>query len=277
VFALFVAGCSTSLKGHGTLFTRLKNRGPVALSSENPFLAANLLLTREMEVSPELKGFIEHRGMPAALEVKHETLGPLTMELHYPGERQTYHLEEGDGTWLISNPSSMNPDTYKRVAAVAAFQNGFVQPPTPDSPAGVVEQRSALASVPSSSQGTGEGFVSPAPSTAGQNSPPTSGPIAGGHDDARIVSDLIQGRERERAELTPRGDVVHYVTFPGETLVAIARWYTFDAANKGKIQRINGLKENQELSLGDTVVVPAYLLKNKIRMTEEASVRLGRP
>ena len=75
------------------------------------------------------------------------------------------------------------------------------------------------------------------------------------------------GRGSQPAELTPRGDVVHHVTYPGETLSMIARWYTHDRANAGRLARINHLNNPDRLQIGDKIIVPSYLLKNKNRRT----------
>lgn len=65
------------------------------------------------------------------------------------------------------------------------------------------------------------------------------------------------------AELTPRGDLVHYVIAPNETIEQIAGWYTDNPANAEKLLRLNSL---QKLEVGDVVVVPNYMVKKKTRM-----------
>ena len=62
---------------------------------------------------------------------------------------------------------------------------------------------------------------------------------------------------------------MHYVTFPEEDLALVARWYTYDAWNAGKIARVSGISQKQPLSVGDTLVIPSYLLKNKSRLSQE--------
>jgi hypothetical protein len=71
------------------------------------------------------------------------------------------------------------------------------------------------------------------------------------------------------AEMTPKGDVVHHVTYPGETLSMLARWYTHDRANAGRIARINSITQPDKLNIGDMIVIPSYLVKTKNRLTEE--------
>jgi len=48
----------------------------------------------------------------------------------------------------------------------------------------------------------------------------------------------------------------------------ISRWYTLDARNLGRISRINNLKNPSQLEIGDTIVIPSYLVKNKNRLNE---------
>ena len=258
------------MKAHSSILSRIRNRGPVALSSENPYLAANLLLSKEMEQSTELKGFIEHRGVPSAMEVEHEFFDPLVMILYYPAERQLYTLEETDKTWFIRGPSPLEGETLKKVLAVAAFQrptgklpdrSETVQPsPVPTTG---IEVLASAAPLPN------PGFQSPATRQA-QSAPSATATLT----DAEIVSQLAKGHEKQLAEVSPKGDIVHYVTYPDETLVAIARWYTLDAANEGRLARINRIKEGYPLSLGDTIIIPSYLIRNKLRLTEQAAEQL---
>jgi hypothetical protein len=82
--------------------------------------------------------------------------------------------------------------------------------------------------------------------------------------------ELAYSLPAREAEISPKGDLVHYVTFPEETLSLVARWYTFDRNNAEKIGRMNQLPTSAPLSIGDTIIVPAYLLKNRSRLSEEA-------
>ena len=75
----------------------------------------------------------------------------------------------------------------------------------------------------------------------------------------------IQGNTsaNQDAELTPRGDLVHYVISPNETIDQIAGWYTDNPANGEKLLRLNSL---QKLEIGDVIVIPNYMVKKKSRM-----------
>lgn len=258
IACLSLTSCSMSLKANQGVISRLKNRGPVAVSQDNPYLAANVLLTNEMQSSPELKGFLEKRGLPDALQVQHEPLSELRMELYYLSDRSFYSLEEGAGTWLIRGPESLSDERALAVQRVSTTRPRTVPTPTPPEPTGLPP------------------LLTPAPASGAFRSPvihtplPTAAPSLR-EDDSQIVARLIRGHERSLAELSPRGDIVHYVTFPEETLVLLSRWYTFDAGNVGKLARINKMKMEGLLRLGDTVIIPSYLVRNKVRLTEDAA------
>lgn len=63
-------------------------------------------------------------------------------------------------------------------------------------------------------------------------------------------------------------DVLHVVRFPGETLRMIANWYTGDSTNAERISRINGLENANQLTMGNSIRIPRYLLQTKDAMPE---------
>lgn len=269
-----LTSCVESLHAHNSILTRLANRGPVALSQDNPYLAANLLLTKEMESSADVKGFIEKRGIPSALEIQHEFFTPVLLYLYYLAEQQVYTLEETADTWLIRGPELMSSDILRKVSAIAAFQKGGKLPMPGEAFTSIAPGLPQTAQTPLSTPPEAHQAVQGPANLERMADSHASVQPAG---DASLVAQLVRGHERELAEISPRGDIVHYVTFASETLRAISRWYTLDAVNEGKIQRINLLKDGKKLSPGDTIVIPAYLARNKVRMTEEAAKRLGTP
>ncbi|MBX7145264.1 MAG: hypothetical protein K1X79_12490 [Oligoflexia bacterium] len=250
-----LTGCSQQIHGHHHLVERLNNRGMVGVSANNPYIAANLLLTREMELSSDLKGFIEHRGLPGALEVKRETFGPLFLHFYYPKEKQSYSLEDiGDQSWLIKGPFPLS---------------------------GVL---SAQANALSYGQDSAAGFSSPSVAAASPSISPTAAVATSGESEVALVERLSKASSA-LAEISPRGDIVHYVTSPKETLSIIARWYTGEVDNAGRLASINKLSAStlpdKALSAGDTIIIPSYMAKNKHRLDEKAidalSARAGQP
>ena len=277
---LFLSACSSSLRTDNGLIGRLKNRGLVPLSPDNPYLAANLLVSREMEKSQDLKGFIEHRGAPAALEVEKGTFSNLSLKFYYPERDEYYTLEDLDNSWIINGPypvptadlgklapftrkSAVNPRLTRSAALPASTESAqAVALPTPASPADANQTATAA-----------RGFQSPPLPHFESRSSETPSPSPGqaeGFGEIAAIRRIIAAAPDNSAEVSPRGDLVHYVTYPGETLSILSRWYTEDRENTSRLARMNTLKNPNKLGLGDQIVVPAYLLKNRKRLTREA-------
>lgn len=289
---------TAGLGPNAALVNRLKNRGPVTISTENPFLAGNLLLTKEVERSEEVRGFIKHRGSPAAIEVRKEFFTPLTMQFYYPETRQQYSLELAEGVWVIAGPTTIDREKMKEILALLRGQSTQTRTSQPDEQN---QSHTAPGSDPatqhSSTDGTedpflerlekasqDESFRSPAQATQQQSAadtpltlptPAVARTAAAQPSDSQVISALAKKYGGQNAEISPQGDLVHYVTYSGETLPMIARWYTFDRTNADKLARINNLRNPHTLSVGDMVVIPSYMLKNKSRMSEKAVQELS--
>lgn len=244
--SLLVLGCAQSPRLNHGLVGRLADRGPVALSADNPFLAANLLLSKEMERSPDLKGFIKHRGAPAALAVEYSNFSGINFKLYYPENREYYNLEELDDTWLINGPLPIPRQDMPEVARITREQTEEPKILLPEDDKNFAPFSSTI-----------------------EESAKIEDQDAKQQETAQALNRIIAQTAKSPAELTPRGDLVHFVTYAGETLALLSRWYTHDVNNAGKIARINKLANPNELKLGDQIVVPAYLLRNKLRLTEE--------
>jgi hypothetical protein len=300
--ALAGLGCSSQLRLNQGLVNRLKNRGPVALSSENPYIAANLLLNREAENHPELRGFIDHRGIPAAMEVEQGLFSPLFIKLYYPESREYFNLEETPGTWLIDGPHRIPPETMRVVAKMTRdlpgqptlFSENYPKQiglgDTDEisagkseespysrgaSPIAVPSQKKSLQEDPflarlkqaEEKQKAAEGSFK---SVSRKGSQPHQSRNRFTKRSAKTASTAQEPTIKHPAELTPKGDLVHYVTYPGETLSMISRWYTKNRDNAGRIARINNISNPNTLNIGDVVVIPKYLVKNKNRLTEKS-------
>lgn len=88
--------------------------------------------------------------------------------------------------------------------------------------------------------------------------------------DLKRLDGIIRTTESPEGELAPNGDLLHQVTFKGESIVVLAKWYTLDSGNAARIARVNQLSATAALPMGQSVTIPAYLLKNKKRLTEGA-------
>lgn len=187
ILSIHLSGCAEPL------VSRLRGRGPVTVSPDNPYLASNLLLSQLSETRPELKGFLATKGYPEYLEVNKPLIGALTLKLIYHSE--SFLVEIVDDTAIINKETGKAPEPFQ------SPKQGQPSKVTVDAP----------------------------------------------------------------AELTPRGDLVHYVITPTETIEQIAGWYTDNPANAEKLLRLNSL---QKLEVGDVVVIPNYMVKKKTRMPQ---------
>ena len=225
VGSLLIVSCSSPFRTSAGLIDRLKNRGPVALSPDNPYIAPNLLISKEMERSPELSGFIQHRGGPSALEVRSGSFTALKLILSYLDNKEFYTLEEVDDTWVIKGPDPMTDEAVTFLKkSISSAKNEVLAGKLPKN----------ISIIPTET--------------------PTPKP-----------------KENGSAEITPKGDLVHYVTTDNETIEEISSWYTEDESNAKLLRKLNKLKENQSLSAGDVVVIPKYLVKKTIRFSSHSS------
>ena len=291
VCILVLLACGTSLKRNAALATRLKNRGPVALSSSNPYLAANLLLSKEIEHSPELKGFVGHRGAPGAIEISSSRWSSdLVMWMYYPENREYYTADYSMGTWVIKGPQLLPRERLVRVLAQVGTTPQTVALLSSESPAVSVAPmtnsgRSNTASkinkpppalhpkLPSEKKNYTPEKVAQTqvsdldPSASSQISPMLK---LNSKTKRQTIEEVVAAHSGPGGERTPGGDLVHYVTYPGETLSMISRWYTYERANVSRLARINDLTTPDKLEVGDTVVIPTYLLRNRKLLTEDA-------
>lgn len=286
--ALFLisVGCTKTATLRDTIMSHLRDKGPVDVVSDNPFLASSLLLSKEAESSPEMRGFIEHKGSPRAFEVRSAEGGKSTITFYYPDSREEYSFDKVDGAYIISGPF---PIEAKKLGEVQNIKSaGSSQPAAARTPetsrTPEIRQPSPKKSSPTeapSSKPTTAPTEPPAPqqsAPAGEtrtgSAPPTgkdslpalkTGPTP---DQGAAIQEIIAKHGGANpAEITSKGDLVHFVTFQGETLSIIARWYTLDLINAPRIARINRLSEPNALKLGDQIIIPSYLVRNKSRLT----------
>lgn len=299
VLLIFLTGCSQSLNLNNPYITRLKNRGPVPLSGNNPYLAANALLIREMEHSAELKGFIKHRGGPSAIQVQKDAFSPLQIDLFYSDKREFYSMEQTDNTWLISGPYRIDRNKLQELTPIMIF----MEKGKPDLSIETNTQETVAMQNPQTTNENSKAALNKAATLPPVSLPATSyaeprKPSVQSPEKPRniitnkvitapkepVVAEMPKNIKNEQpsdlagivklygkhsAEMTPKGDLVHYVVYPGETLNIISRWYTFSPNNYERIARVNHITDGT-LNTGDTIIVPSYMLKNKYRLTEEA-------
>lgn len=164
----------------------------------------------------------------------------MILTLFYPEVGQNFVIEDGESVSIIRGPFPITDNQKSQLAAlgeeVISAQNRSKLPsPTPTPTISPIQTKTSKAPFRSPPQPT---------QAVATLAPP------------EIISS-------EEAEITPRGDVVHYITKPTENINDIAAWYTDDKENGEKLLRLNNITN---LEIGDTVVIPSYLVKKKIRM-----------
>ncbi len=244
---LILGGCASSGLNSDSLTERLANRGITVLSANNPFLAPNLYLKKAEEGHPELEGFFERVGYPLAIEVEKEFMTPAVTSLYYPEHREIYWMEPTEDLWVIHGPYKMPPDVLARLKkemragarAPEKITAGFDGAPeiTSDLDAPAAPQRKQAEPLELQRQ--------------------------------LQIEELVLAHSSAPAERTPRGDLIHYVTEPNETLLDIALWYTFEEENALRIERTNRIENPAKLEVGESIVVPEYLVKNGKVLTQE--------
>lgn len=266
VAIILLSACSRYNTLTNPMINRLKNRGPVSLSSDNPFVASNMLLDQQVEESPDVKGFIEKRGAPMALEVTQEGLSRPSVHFFYPENAEYYNLEYERASWIILGPIPLTGDKLQSVLEIATSSSSGKTPSAATHTHAAAVQNKAT-----------EHAVNKEEKESKQKSRDKESKKSEAKKtlpDAPLIKELVAKGGYAHAELSPKGDLVHYVKFKGETLRLISRWYTFDGKNSDKIARVSGFSPKKTLHLGDTVVIPAYLLKNKTMPSQEAVTTL---
>ena len=279
IAAACLAACSGTTELNPGLVSRLKNRGPVALSGDNPYLAANMFVASTAENSPVIRGFVKRKGAPTAVEIDQQIFSPMVLYFYYLKDREFYKLEEALGTWIIQGPSRIGADMLVDLAKSSKDLTG--------PPALIAEEENtsssltAPSSTPEITADTPEQPVSPDHlkqmadereelyKSSFKSVAPRPKPNNPGQLGPNELATLQKAADGHPAELAPNGDLVHHVTYPGETLSAVSLWYTHDGGNAGRLARMNSIKDPDLLQPGDTVIIPAYLVKNGNRLTEQ--------
>lgn len=291
--SVLLCACASAAGGNEALIRRLNNRGPIQLSTENPFLAANLFVSRLAEESQVVYGFIEYRGVPPAVEVVSGYFQEPAIHFYYPESREFFILEQYNEAWVVNGPERVPPGLQDRIAELTGAlrgspvlrvythpelllqngESGFARPGDESFRTAAVRSPASGAPAPADVSGRRQGgsFASVGSESEQRSPAGTADSVLSPNE--RRIQDVVQRLQTDPsaqgAEITPQGDLVHHVIYPGETLSIIARWYTHDRANSGRIARINDLKNPDHLEIGDSIIVPSYLLKTKTRFSEE--------
>lgn len=267
VCTLLFAGCSFGPVG---LRTELGNKGLLAVSEQNPYVAANQLLAMEVAKSEVLRGFVEKEGAPDAIEIQTSWFEDDEAIFYYLDRAQGYHMTSHETSWIIRGPEPLSDEFlakvkhFPQIHGKAALGVELVQEKptsTPESVKSDAPKLKQLRKVKKSKPPVQPANVEPKRETTAVQ--PTSS--AAGADPT------------SKAEATFSGDIIHPVSYSGETLRTISEWYTGDPENAARIAGINDLADPNTLSLGKTIRIPRYLLKRTDPMPASAVKETPKP
>jgi hypothetical protein len=261
---------------HSGLFDPLVGAGPLPISRTNPFVGPNAFLGIEASRSSYLRNLFYRLGGPDAVDISSHT----SMRLIYVRLRSYYLANkdpsESSSEWIIRGPFGMSRSEYRKFARTGL--KGFGRPilpfegrlttfaittPTPSPtwtplPVPTVPQRKSRShghihrTAPTASPTR---HIPPI-ITAAATALPTTAP------GTPLTWDQ-QALALAKAEVIrqPNGDLTHAVSQSGQTLGAIAIWYTGNIENAEKIAENNHIAPDAVLSAGTKVTIPAGLLK----------------
>jgi len=232
------------------------------VSTENPHLLGNRLLNTEIDRSPDLKGFIDQRGGPAAIEVVNDIFSALQMRLYYPENNHYYDSVETSQGWLIDGPKEISVEKRQQLLKVVG---ALEVPEEPLAPQAAMELNSGKENVEAGSDKPAQQDTKVTIPVDKQNSASLPNSQVGD-----LTLRLVNQYKLEPVDQDARGDVVHQVTQHGESTQLIALWYTHDSTNAARIARLNQLRSDIPLDPTTEVVIPAYLIKTKAKPTSTA-------
>ncbi len=289
-----IAGCSASNGPHPELLNHLTNQGPIRLSADNPYLAGNLFLSKEMESSSDLAGFIKHRGTPTALEINDGIIKGLSLSFYYTEDQQYFTLKPTKDSWVINGPFPitsdqrlLSPETMATKPNASLTSSAHARPNLLQLEKEQTRPQIALVTYSNDLDNSKESeHLNPNKSTTqqfeslllpeaktkpnGSDNKPSINKTVATNKSATIIAGILKSIHTSTAELTPKGDLVHHVLNPREDISTIVHWYTKDPANAAPVARINQLFLREPLKEGDTIIIPSYFVKNKKRLSEEA-------
>ncbi len=280
IYVAILIALSSCSAPHVTTFPTLANQGQLALSTSNPYLGANLFLSKELEHSGYLYNFFQGRGAPTAIEIEDDSSAPTRVIMYYPLTKEVYiadlhivgeTIESRE--WVVRGPYAVSRKDYKNLQAMQLAMNG--EP--------VFEIAGKLHRFRFDRQESPR-EVKPLP-------PPMPTPRPTPRQKKKVVyqSDGEDGSIRAVdpknwkplntdqqalmlakgfAERAANGDVIHTVRQPGETIALIAKWYTGTGKTANELATLNGAAVEGALQVGRRISVPLGLVKQFKQMPD---------
>ena len=105
-------GCTTKDTVTNALIQSMRERGPLVLSSDNPYLAPNEFVYQVQSESESVRGFLDSQGIPDAIVVTGSPLAADVIQFLYVAPDEAFTLENIDTRWVIVGPQEF-PRPFK--------------------------------------------------------------------------------------------------------------------------------------------------------------------
>lgn len=217
------------------------------LSPSNDALSSTRLFSKRTSEAVEVWNLIDKKGFPDAMAVR--SLEPLALSLAYKKPKQTYLCTETKTGWIITGPAKLDrkiklPDSAKD--DIPYMKKSSLHGKSKIAPAAPLATASAVQSALKHPE---------QPQQLSLN-------------ELKKIKSLIATLGTEPAVMTSNGDIAHTSTSNEETINAIALWYTLDPNSAKIIARINQIK-GKDLTSGEKVTIPSYLVRNTLKYSPE--------
>ncbi len=252
VIILIFVGCfndnssSISIENTKSYREALVDKGAMKIDPANPYLAAGQLIEAEKNQSKVFSGFLSIRGEPSAIEVIKEKNNKLGLKIYYTDLFERYDLTPTDDDWAIAGPF---PDQ-----SIPRNTSVLDTPSTVTTPV----QSNKLAEVTPKAWPSKTSINEQAEFEVTNIPTSTDTPIV---DSKNFIANESIDKNK---------DLTHIVQFHGETISMITRWYTNEVSNAAKIARLNSMKNADQLSIGDKIIIPSYMVKKRDSLTQDA-------
>jgi len=240
---LFQTSCSREAN---YLIPQLANSGPKPISTQNAYVAPNLLLATELANSKVVQNLTTQAGMPDAIEIERQGLQPYHLLFYYLNDKSYYDLQRHKSEWIVAGPERIAASKMKEVQAATKGKTAK-QPALHDGGLNTLGDK-AIASADDNET---------APIVVDYNKRST-----------RIKSSGERSKRGSYVGDTSKQDVIHTVQYQGETMAALAKWYAEDESYIATLERINSIDADATLTIGQKITIPSYMVKQRKPLPE---------
>ncbi|NMC63825.1 MAG: hypothetical protein GYA55_11735 [SAR324 cluster bacterium] len=274
------------------------DKGPLPLSTTNPYLGTNLFLSNEFQKSPELFNFLKGRGAPSAIDIKESGVEVPTMRMFYTQDKQMYIAElqqiEPYYQWIVRGPYAITRIDYRRLPKESSIgsqealfiyegrEYRFREAPqesaktivslkVPEAPKKKFKPRPKAAKVIKSEGNvitTQAQQVTPALEIGSNTSMNLDQQALQMAKSGTIQSPKVSAVESSNLDKTSDGDVIHIVKRSNQTMKEVVEWYIGSMENAEEIAKKNGVALDTPLPEGKKILIPGLLVKQSKAMPQ---------